>query len=292
MERKIGIYSLVVLLSLVSLNLPLEAEDSLFNSPQDSKTDWQKSVIKAKGYGVAPSYIKNDGHAKIMAREAAITIAQRHLLERIKKVKIDAQQTVENNQIQSDTIIKRVKGAIQGAYIVKEKKLPDNAYMVVMELKFYGKNGVIKAIFPELEEQKGGNNQSQATMNQSQVNDTQVNIEQGSSYTGIIINTLNLNVKAAMAPKIYNNQDQLIYGRSKVRRSSVVKNGIVGYTRSLADAKVNPRVGDKPLIINALGIKGRYKTDLVLSKADARKVKQIGKINNIFKNSKLIIVLN
>mgnify|MGYP006278135587 CR=1 FL=1 len=295
--------SLLVLLSGV---VSAEVEDSLFDSQKKSKTDWEKSVVRAKGYGVAADHIKNKAQAKILAREAAITMAQRRLLEVIKGVNINSTQTVKNAQIQSDVIKKRLSGVIKGAMIVEEKQPAKGTYMVVLEVKFYGQDGIMKAILPTVKSETGSAGTGSNSSSELQVNDTspaqdnnntaeqskaptQQNLD---NYTGVIINTINVNVKPAMFPKIYSANHKLVYGIDMLNTDGVITNGIVGYNRSLNAAKANPRVGSNPLVINAQGAEGDTKADLVLAAADARKLKRIGAKNNIFKNNKVIIVLN
>lgn len=290
--------SLLVLLSGV---VSAEVEDSLFDSQKKSKTDWEKSVVRAKGYGVAADHIKNKAQAKILAREAAITMAQRRLLEVIKGVNINSTQTVKNAQIQSDVIKKRVAGLIKGAKIIEEKQPAEGTYMVVLEVKFYGQDGIMKAILPKLKDQTGSNDSSELQVNETNKGQekqttapqsTEFDKQNLGKYTGVIINTINVNLEPAMFPKIYSANNKLVYGIDMLNSDGVITNGIVGYNRSLNAAKANPRVGSNPLVVNAQGAAGDTKADLVLAAADARKVKRIGSKNNIFKNNKVIIVLN
>ncbi|AGB42233.1 hypothetical protein Halha_2359 [Halobacteroides halobius DSM 5150] len=298
MLRKLTVYVVAALL-IVSMILGVgtkasAANNFLSNQEQKNKIDWEQSVVKATGYGIAPDYINNDAQAKIMAREAAITLAQRHLLETIKGVQVNATQTVKNAQIQSDIVKKRLSGMIKGAKIIQEESPAQGVYKVVMEVKFYGQNGIVKAIFPKLKEEiKQAKQSRQFSLNPSNDpggNNSTTSVAQ--DYTGIIINTIGLDVEPALVPKIYSASGNIIYGMSIVNSNGVVTKGIVKYSRSLAGAKVNPRAGNNPLIINAKQIKGSYKTDIVLSNKQANRVKQVGRTNNIFANCKVIIVLN
>ena len=190
--------------------------------------------------------------------------------------------------------------------IVEEKQPAKGTYMVVLEVKFYGQDGIMKAILPTVKSETGSAGTGSNSSSELQVNDTspaqdnnntaeqskaptQQNLD---NYTGVIINTINVNVKPAMFPKIYSANHKLVYGIDMLNTDGVITNGIVGYNRSLNAAKANPRVGSNPLVINAQGAEGDTKADLVLAAADARKLKRIGAKNNIFKNNKVIIVLN
>jgi len=297
MNERINILLITLMILLVVTQVSFA--QGLFDEGDNTVTDWEKSVVEATGYGVAPDYITNQAQAKIMAREAAITMAQRRLLETINGVQIDSEQTVKNAQVQSDIINKRVTGIVKGAQIIEEKKVADKVYQVIIQVKFYGKDGIMKAIFPNIgkESTETFNNNDNSSLEFDNDNQSYDNSEKDetlvqSDYTGVIINTLNIDAKPALAPKVYDENGSLVYGMSKIQSDGVITQGIVGYNRSLADAKANARVGKNPLIINAVKVKGRYGTDLVISKKDAKTLEQAGKSNGVFDNCKVVIVLN
>ncbi len=275
-----------VVVMVVGYSLPLGASESLLEQTDIAVTNWEEQVVQARGYGVAPEKIRSESQALILAREAAITVAQRRLLGKIKGVQIDSEQRVKNAQVQSDVITKQVQGIIRGARIVKEKKIADNAYQVVMEVKFYGNNGLMKAVFPRLKEAADDSLEQTGSEPQGEVE-----AETG-DYTGVVITTVGLQVEPALAPKIYSTAGKLIYGLETIEPQGVVDRGLVGYTRSLAAAKANSRVGEQPLILKAQQVRGSYRTDLVLAAAEARQLQQVGKRNNIFAKHKIIIVLD
>ncbi|WP_051412041.1 LPP20 family lipoprotein [Halonatronum saccharophilum] len=241
--------------------------------------DWERSIIQATGFGISPSFTKNKTQARIMAREAAITAAQRRLIELIDGVQIDSKQTVRNAQIESDIIERRISGLLKGARIVEEKELDEDSYMVVMEVHLYGKEGVIEAVLPILE----GDGKSSRPIDNKEPN-VKVN------YTGVIINGTS-DLKPALAPNIYSSRGELIYGMDTINVDGVVIDGLVSYSRSLADAKNNSRVGNNPLIIDTKGSRGDYNTDLIVSNNDAKVMKALER-EGILSERRVIIVLN
>ncbi|WP_018248072.1 LPP20 family lipoprotein [Orenia marismortui] len=292
MLRNITIY-LLCLIFLFSVVVHADVSSGgIFEKEEDGYLDWEKSVVRATGFGIAPSYVKNKSQAIIMAREAAITMAQRRLLEIIKGVRIDSEQTVENAQIKSDLIKKKVSGLVKGAQIVEEKKMDNRSYMIVVELQFYGRDGIIKAIFPTLKNNLSSANNSDQIISEPQddVDENYNDIELEEDYTGVIITTSS-DLSPALSPKIYNEDGRVVYSIDQVKTDEVITNGIVSYSRSLIDAKNNSLIGDNPLIINAQGVRGEYKTDLILSNEDSLLLEKVGR-SGIFSQSKVVIVLN
>lgn len=282
----------------------IAAEDALLNSNQKAETDWEKAVVRAKGYGVAGDQIQNEARARILAREAAKTMAQRNLLEQIEGVNLNSTQKISGAQVESDVIKKRISGTLRGARVVEEKEVSQGSYMVVMEVKLYGKNGVMKAVLPTVKEESAAEEETmdsaaeqgtaEQTNNKGANNETASDSAQelAADYTGLIINTMNLAVEPAISPKIYNAQGEVIYSVNTLNTDEVITNGIVGYNRSLNAAKANPRIGENPLVINAEDVRGATKADVVLSEANAQKVLRAANSSNIFSETKVIIVLN
>lgn len=68
-----------------------------------------------------------------------------------------------------------------------------------------------------------------------------------------------------------------------------MKIGLVGYAKSIEDAKSLKRVGEAPLVVKAIDVSGSYKTNPVISKQDARKISQN---KDIFNNCAVVFVVN
>ncbi|WP_027338824.1 LPP20 family lipoprotein [Halonatronum saccharophilum] len=278
------ILPLLLILFWVTSIVKADVGSSIFAEKDNGVYDWEKSVVQATGFGISPSFINNSSQGRIMAREAAITTAQRRLLELIDGVQIDSKQTVKNVQIESDVIEKRVSGLLQGARIIEEESIDDKTYMVVMELEFYGNGGVIEAIFPAIEDSR------RSTKDSIWIDRNDGFGEEEGEYTSIIIKAPS-DLSPALAPKIYNSSGDLIYGVSTIDIDDVITDGLVSYSRSLADARNNSRAGNNPLIIDAQGVKGDYSTDIVISNRDARSIKSAG-IRGVFSDRRVIVVLN
>ena len=283
--KKTGV---LLLLLLLSFTFPVSAKLKLSKAEQEMMTDWQKSVIKAEGVGFAQG---EGARARSLAKIAAVTQAQAKLVETIAGVNITSEVTVKEQMLKSQVIKKKVKGKIRGARVIEEEPIAENGYRVIMELKFYGKNGIVKTIFPKLESEVKNNKLAGAG---SEFGVKAAKAEQSkesiSDYTGVIIDADDLKVQAALFPKIYAANGKLIYALSKLNYQGVATEGIVAYRPSLADAKSDKRIGRQPLIIDAQQVQGEFNSDLVITNQDAKLMNQVGYQNNIFKDRKVIVV--
>ena len=70
------------------------------------------------------------------------------------------------------------------------------------------------------------------------------------------------------------------------------KQGISGYTHDLTAAQSNQRVGVNPITVKAVRISGSGKSDIIISNADAQKVRSSAESASFLKKCKVIIVLD
>jgi len=110
--------------------------------------------------------------------------------------------------------------------------------------------------------------------------------------TGLIVNAKELHsFNPPSAPKIIDEDGREIYGSAYVDRDWVIKQGIVGYAKSLDEARANPRVGGNPLVVKAIKVTGANMGNLVLSNEVARKIRKLSKHLNFLDHAKVIIVV-
>ena len=86
------------------------------------------------GAGIPPANADSPAQARLLAERAAVTDAQRRLLEQIGGVRIDAQTTITDFVAQRDTIRAEVEGFLRGAQKVAVRHLEDGTVEVDMTL--------------------------------------------------------------------------------------------------------------------------------------------------------------
>lgn len=110
-------------------------------------------------------------------------------------------------------------------------------------------------------------------------------------YTGLVIDAQHLSFIPSGSPKILDEDGREIYGSAYVEKAWVEKHGIVGYVKSIKEAKENPRVAANPLIIKAIKATGANNRDLVLSNEDARKIRELSKHLTFLDHAKVMIIV-
>ncbi len=110
-------------------------------------------------------------------------------------------------------------------------------------------------------------------------------------YTGLIFEAEHLSFMPSASPKILDEDGREVYGSAYVDKGWVEKQGIVGYAKSLEEARNNERVAGNPLVIKALKSSGANNRDLIISNEDARKIRELAKNINFLDHAKVVIVV-
>ena len=239
--------------------------------------DFELNRVEADGFGLPPDYAISEAQARLMARRAAISDAQRNLAEQIAGVQIDSETTVQNLQISSDIIKTHVSALLKGAKVISES-YEDGACHVVMALPLYGvSNSLASAVLPHTTHRESFPTTILPEPDEPQYTPTQpetttipttstITNRQSGTYTGIIVDCTGLGLRPAMSPVIKTTAGEKIYGYKNLDSKKVIKNGMAGYASSFS-GNVS-RAGSNPLIVRAVGVDHYFNP--VVNVADAK----------------------
>ena len=107
--------------------------------------------------------------------------------------------------------------------------------------------------------------------------------------SGIIIDARNIYHVPAMVPKVFNEEDKLIYGPRHYTRSRSINRGPMGYAHNMEDGNVKRRVGKNPIIVEA--INSEDSTNLTISKIDSERLRDVEKRFGLLSNCKVLVLL-
>ncbi len=260
------------------------------------QVDWTIGEVSAKGFGAPPKGVKG-AQARIMAREAAIVVAQRNLTGIVYGIRITSDTTVKDAVVQSDEIRRRVEGVIKGAELVDEKSLEDGGYEVTMVMHMYGRSDSLadSIKFGEPLPTKVDDKANPTIVEPPVVtvpptpttpvpeatvpttpatSETPEIVTSTGPYTGLLVDCRGIKISRAMGPRIYDESGGDVWGLIHMDPDLAQEKGKVGYCKSVAQAK-SMRVGANPLIVKATASRGNkfYPSDAVVNIADGALVK-------------------
>lgn len=232
--------------------------------PGHGKINWTDKTITVTGSGAPNLKAANVAVARLGAERAAKMDALRNILEAVKGVKVSGTTTAAGIMDAKPEVRAKVQGVVQG--------------FKVLDTKYYSDGGVDLVVQVPL-----------AGVTEALVADAGTKTSDGNSggTTGVIVNAKGLKVSPALAPRILDEKGKEVFAAGYVTKDSLRANGACGYNKSLAAAKKDPRVGDKPLVVKALRIPETGSADLVIADADAKKLQMIGAV--LAKGSVIIV---
>ncbi len=110
-------------------------------------------------------------------------------------------------------------------------------------------------------------------------------------YTGLIIDARRTELKPCLFLKVLNEDGKEVYGPAFVDADEVISKGLVQYTRSLRAAYDSERVGNFPLLINAVKSAGRNKSDIIISNYDGKRIHNSSHYLKLLKRCRVVVVL-
>jgi len=248
--------------------------------------NWSAGYIEAVGIGAPPDRMLGKPAARPMALRAAEQVAKRNLLEITKGVRIDSTTVVKDFTVESDIINSQVEGFIKGAQVVKQEYMSDGTVEVTVRMPLFG--NLSQAILPKVLEKKP----PVVPPTAPPPIPTETPAAPSVVYTGLVVDARGLQARPAMAPKILDENGQEVYGSLNVDREYAVQQGMSGYARDLTAAQNNPRVTNNPLTIKGLKTQGPGRADIVISNADAAKIRAAGESLTFLKQCRVMIVLD
>jgi hypothetical protein len=272
----------------------LTAQDDFVGETFDrGSINYADRTIQATGIGFIPVNVINAGQARRSAMRIAKQDALRQLIEIVNGVNVTSETTVSGAMF-DDVIKTQVQGAIRGARKVGEPKyLSDTSVEVVYEVSM---NNISRALLPMAERAPVLSYESVTATGTAVADagqgDGAAAAPASGGVTGIIIDGSGLGLRPAMSPRILNQSGTVLYGPGQYDRDYAAANGVVGYAKTLGQAKADTRVQGNPLVLRGASASGTAKTDVIISNADAGKLVSAGRSAGLLQDCRIMFVLN
>jgi len=251
--------------------------------------NWSTGYVEAVGIGALPDNLIKKINARPIALREAKVDASRNLLEITKGVQVDSAKSVKDFTAGDDVVDTQISGLVKGAELVDYQYMPDSRAEVKMRIPLYG--NLARIIMP-LAIAKSYTTTALNEAVPASIAKTPAAQFVPVVYTGVIVDARGIQARPAMSPRIFDEDGTEVYSLSKVDIEYAIKEAVSGYTRDLTAAQTNQRVGANPITVKALGISGPGKSDIIISNADAQKVRSSAVSASFLKQCKVMIVLD
>ncbi len=250
---------------------------------------WTKGYVEVVGEATCdPAEALSEAHCYVMARRAAIVLAQEKLSETVNGIVVDGETVLRNELLASSALRTKTQGLVKGAQVVHEDRvtLPDGSVLarVWMRLPLYGEGGLAGPIL-EHAAAKAAERPIPRFVVPSPPPPTE-------RFTGIIVNASGIQAAPAQAPKLLVLEElKAALSIDQVDVSVARQIGMVEYASSLDDAlSLVDRVGPHPLILTAVAAHGTTKCDLVISAGDGIRLASADPDGALVRSCKVVFV--
>ncbi len=247
--------------------------------------DYANRVIVSRG--MANISQKNSSTDELMVIEKNIKLskgearsrARENLLDLIKLVHFDS-RTVGEIMVGDKLIESRIETLVGSAYQQGEiEYLERNEVAIALAINM---SGLAEILIDASGYMSEGVAQSAYLM-------TRAATPKSERTSGIVIDARNIYHIPAMVPKVFNEDEKLVYGPRYYTRSRSVNRGPMGYAHSMEDGNVRRRVGNNPLLVEA--VTSNDDINLTISNLDAERIRNAEKKFGLLTNCKVLVLL-
>lgn len=268
---------------------------TLTGSPSGERDDlaaFNQDAILFYGEAVANPDHRTPAQRAMMAKRAAVVMAQRSLVEYLEGFALAGDTLVKDGMTQYDLVRSAVAGFIKGAHVVFQEYNRDTETAVaIIKLGLHGPKGFGSVIYEKMKKDP------QLVKSFREVDGKPApafkhSVEPlDSAYDGLIIDATEQNFRPALINRIFSTKGELLYDPSKVSQKVLIEQGCGEYTNSVEKAKaaLAARGVKNPLVIKAFGT--ATPSDIQVSDEDAATIFSANQKGNFFAGARVAFVL-
>jgi hypothetical protein len=248
--------------------------ETYIQSFERGRVDWTNGIVEVWATGMPPAHALSPAQGRALAQTEAETTARDDLIGLLQSIRVDSKSTVKEALDHQSARDELVAAVLRDSYVVEKSVSANGAVRLTVAIKLNGSFGDL--VLPK----------TIVT-----IKSVEQSPRKQEPFTGLIIDCRGIPLSPAMAPMIVGEDGQVVYGTAYVSRDQALEEGVAAYARGLAKARDNPRVGPKPLIVRGLRtVKGRS-SDIVISNADAGKIKGAGSNISFLHRGRVLFVM-
>jgi len=245
---------------------------------EKGSVNWSKGVVQAKGIGIPLTKMPENSDDRTVALTDAKLNAIHIILDIIRNLRVNGTTVVGDYAIREPAIMSKIENMVKNAKVVKKEYLTDGTVKIEMEVNLRG--GFAQLVLPK--DIKPLDSITLVTRNKTS----------SPVFTGLVVDAKGLGVRPVLVPRIIDENNQEVYGSAFVSREYAVQQGMSGYAMNLKEVLNNQRVADHPLVVKGLKTLGPGHSDIVISNADASKLRSISESLYFMKKCRVIIVVD
>lgn len=251
------------------------------------QVDWTTWRVQATGVRGPEEKSFGKHSVRIEAQAEATKLARERLLKALLALRLNASHLVGDIAKKNPVILSEITDMAKDAQVVRQAYLSDGTINVTVQLDISG--GFSQLLLPEdIEQIDPVKTVAQGHRSEASEN-TGSRIER-KIYSGLIVDATGIDILPGMVVRILNENGQEVYGAAFVSREFAVQRGMVRYVRDLTTARCVPEMGGNPLVVKGLRTREPGRTDIIISNADASKIRGTSEHISFLRQGRVLIV--
>jgi hypothetical protein len=248
-----------------------------------------------RGFLVVKGCEGDDVPAPGSLRETApvrVTAAQ-NLFASFNFVRMDARRSVADIIALNVGLQNKIEQMVSAAPVINQVRISEGCLETAVQFQLTG--GFAQLVLPGTIEQvqsikaiNGAAGGTESDIDPPPGPNTAVNQD---IYTGLVIDARGIGAKPSLVPMIMDENLQDVYSPAFISREFAVRQGVCGYARQMCD-EVMPRVGPNPMLIKGLRILSGRPSDIVISDADASRLRSASSHLRFLRQCRVVIILD
>lgn len=267
------------------------ASDSLIQELDSGCIDWGAGTVRVIGIG-APAPIADDQPPDSTSGvlDTARRMAQTNLLTTVNTIRINAVSRVADRVAQNPAFGDGLATLARNAAVTRQEYLSDGTLEIELTMNLTG--GFGQFVLPEEIRQVEPLTAMTIAEPAAESPAVQADSIDGGPFTGLILDATGIGAEPSLVPVIVDESDEVVYGPAFVSREFAVSRGMSGFAATLTAARSDKRVGKRPMIVKAIRTRSTGRTDLVISTADAARLRSSVDHLNFLKACRVSIVMD
>ena len=232
------------------------------------QVDWTDGLVLSRDSATSAAR-RGTGVAAV---QTATQAARQGLLRMFDQVRFDATQMLGQAVHQAEVPRQELEGLVAHATVVETRYFPGGAVETAVQLPFAGQLTAL-SLPPASSVTPDSEPRTEAV------------------HTGVAIDARGLAIAPALFPRIVDERGQTLYAPESVDREAAVQQGYVAYAKAFDQAPAQARIGEHPLVLRALRVAGATRVDLVLSDAEATRMRDYAATRRLVRQCRVLIVM-
>ena len=246
---------------------PTEVTEAL----PSGQVNWTKWLVQATGTCGPKGKSFGKPSDRMDAQAKATDLAREGLMKTLLGLRLNAEHLVGDIVRERPVVRSEIADMAKEAPVAKQAYLSDGTVNVTMQLSIAG--GFSQLILPEDIEQIDPVKTIARAPKNPDSTEAGTAENKKNVYTGLIVDAAGIELLPAMVTRIFSENGQEVYGTAFVSREFAVQKGMIRYVRDLATARGVPEMNENPLVVKGLRTRTPGNTDIVISNADAARIR-------------------